>query len=224
MTDSRSGFGSLHMPRSRGAVSGLLLLILGAWGALIPFIGPYFHFAYTPGDAWVWSTARAWLEVFPGVITAVGGFLLLISGNRVTAMFGGWLAVIAGAWFVVGRTLASTLRLGDIGHPFAATDAKRAVIEIASFSGLGALIVFIGGAVLARVTIRTARDVELAQRAAEATGGGGFGRLQRFHRIGPHRGVGTRAARRHRRDGQEWLFRRAAAPAPPVTDAWTVRS
>ena len=49
MNDSRSGFGSLHMPRSRGAVSGLLLIILGVWGALIPFVGPYFHFAYTPG-------------------------------------------------------------------------------------------------------------------------------------------------------------------------------
>ena len=165
MNDSRSGFGSLHIPRSRGAVSGLLLIILGAWGALIPFIGPYFHFAYTPDQAWAWSTARAWLEVFPGVTTAVGGFLLLVSGNRATAMFGGWLAVIAGAWFIVGRTLASTLRLGDIGQPIAATDAKRAVLEISYFSGLGALIVFLGGAVLARVTIRTARDVEFAQKA-----------------------------------------------------------
>ena len=165
MNDSRSGFGSLHMPRSRGAVSGLLLIILGVWGALIPFIGPYFHFAYTPGQPWAWSTARAWLEVFPGVTTAVGGFLLLVSGNRATAMFGGWLAVIAGAWFIVGRTLASTLRLGDIGQPIAATDAKRAVLEISYFSGLGALIVFLGGAVLARVTIRTARDVEFAQKA-----------------------------------------------------------
>ena len=120
MNDSRSGFGTLHMPRSRGAVSGLLLILLGAWGALIPFIGPYFHFAYSPDQAWVWSTARAWLEVFPGVTAALGGFLLLISGNRATAMFGGWLAVIAGAWFVVGRTLASTLRLGDVGQPLAA--------------------------------------------------------------------------------------------------------
>jgi hypothetical protein len=96
MNDSRSGFGGLHMPRSRGAVSGLLLIILGVWGALIPFIGPYFHFAYTPDQAWVWSTGRAWLEVFPGLVTAAGGFLLLVSGNRATAMFSGWLAVIAG--------------------------------------------------------------------------------------------------------------------------------
>jgi hypothetical protein len=165
MTDSRSGFGSLHMPRSRGAVSGLLLIGLGVWGALIPFIGPYFHFAHAPDQAWLWTTARGWLEVFPGATTAAGGFLLLVSGNRATAMFGGWLAVIGGAWFVIGRILAPILRLGDVGQPIASTDAKRAAIDLASFSGLGALIVFLGGAVLARVTIRTARDVELAREA-----------------------------------------------------------
>ena len=211
MTDSRSGFGSLHMPRSRGAVSGLLLLALGAWGALIPFIGPYFHFAYEPGQVWVWSTARAWLEVFPGAITAVGGFLLLISGNRATAMFGGWLAVIAGAWFVIGRTLASTLRLGDVGEPLATTDAKRAVIEIASFSGLGALIVFFGGAVLARVTIRTARDVELTQRAAKPkpVDSGTFDAFAESARTE----VLTPAPRRHRREGKGGLFRRSSAGA-----------
>ncbi len=212
MTDSRSGFGSLHMPRSRGAVSGLLLITLGAWGALIPFIGPYFHFAYEPGQAWVWSTARAWLEVFPGAVTAIGGFLLLISGNRATAMFGGWLAVIAGAWFVVGRTLASTLRLGDVGQPIAATDAKRAVIEIASFSGLGALIVFFGGAVLARVTIRTAKDVALAQRAAEPFAAGDSGTFDAFAESARTE-VSTPAARRHRRESKGGLFRRSSAGA-----------
>jgi hypothetical protein len=211
MTDSRSGFGSLYMPRSRGAVSGLLLLSLGIWGALIPFVGPYFHFAYQPAQAWVWSTARAWLEVFPGATTAVGGFLLLISGNRATAMFGGWLAVIAGAWFVVGRTLASTLRLGDVGQPIAATDAKRAVIEIASFSGLGALIVFFGGAVLARVTIRTAKDVEL-QRVSElptAVDSGAFDAFAESARTE----VFTPAPRRHRRESKGGLFRHRGAGA-----------
>jgi hypothetical protein len=212
MTDSHSGFGSLHMPRSRGAVSGMLLIGLGAWGALIPFVGPYFHVAYEPGQGWVWSTARAWLEVFPGAITAMGGFLLLISGNRATAMFGGWLAVIAGAWFVVGRTLASTLRLGDVGQPIAATDAKRAVIEIASFSGLGALIVFFSGAVLARVTIRTARDVELAHRAAELPTAADSGTFDAFAESARTQ-VLTPASRRHRRESKGGLFRRSSAGA-----------
>ncbi|MGB6205732.1 hypothetical protein [Mycobacterium sp.] len=160
MTESRSGFGSLHMPRSRGAVSGLLLIILGVWGALIPFVGPYFHFAYTPDQVWAWNTARGWLEVFPGAVSVAGGILLLISGNRATAMLGGWFAVIAGAWFVVGRTLAPTLRIGSVGQPIGATDAKRAVLEIVYFSGLGALIVFLGAAALARMSVRTARDLE----------------------------------------------------------------
>ena len=40
--------GTLRVRRSRGALSGLLLVLLGIWGALIPFVGPYFHYAYTP--------------------------------------------------------------------------------------------------------------------------------------------------------------------------------
>jgi hypothetical protein len=204
MNESRSGFGSLHMPRSRGAVSGLLLIILGLWGALIPFVGPYFHFAYPPGQAWVWSTARAWLEVFPGVTTAAGGFLLLVSGNRATAMFGGWLSVIAGAWFVVGRTLASTLRIGDVGQPIAATDAKRAVIEIGSFSGLGALIVFLGGVVLARLSLRTVRDVEYAREAELSSAGDTH---DAFAESAQTEGL-TPEPRHHRRDSSGGLFRR----------------
>ncbi|BBY08298.1 hypothetical protein [Mycobacterium noviomagense] len=156
----------LQMPRTRGAVTGLLLVLLGAWGALIPFVGPFFDWAYTPDKAWAWTAARGWLEVFPGVTTVVGGLLLIGSGNRATAMFGGWLAVFAGGWFVIGGTLSSVLRIGDIGHPVAATDLKRALLEITYFSGLGALIVFLGGAALARLSVRLARDVEPAAAAA----------------------------------------------------------
>jgi hypothetical protein len=207
MNDSRSGFGSLHMPRSRGAVSGLFLIILGVWGALAPFVGPYFHFAYSPGGVWVWNIARAWLEVFPGAVTALGGFLLLISGNRATAVFGGWLSVIGGAWFVVGRALASTLRLGDIGHPLASTDAKRAVIEIALFSGLGALIVFFGGAALARMSARMARDLEFARNAEPlpAADTSAFTENTATTVIAPS------AARKHRRKSKRGLFNNATS-------------
>ena len=158
--DREVNAGGRHMPRSRGAVTGLLLVLLGAWGALIPFVGPYFNFAYTPNTPWAWTTARGWLEVFPGVVTVLGGLLLISSRNRATAMFGGWLAVLGGAWFVVGRALASTLNLGDIGYPVASTDGRRALLEIAYFSGLGTLIVFLGGWVLALLSVRLARDVE----------------------------------------------------------------
>ena len=157
----------LWMPRSRGAVSGLLLVVLGAWGALIPFVGPHFNFAYTPDRDWAWTTARGWLEVLPGAATVVGGLLLIFSGNRITAIVGGWLAALAGAWFVIGGQVAPLLGIGSAGDPIAATDRKRAALEVSYFSGLGALIVFISGVALARLAVRLARDVEAFMDPAE---------------------------------------------------------
>lgn len=154
------GPGGLWMPRSRGAVSGLLLVILGAWGAVIPFVGPHFNFAYTPDHDWAWSTARGWLEVLPGAAATASGVLIIVSRNRAVAMLGGWVAVLAGAWFVVGGQLAPLLGIGSTGDPVAATERKRAVLEVSYFSGLGALIVFLGALVLARTAARLARDIE----------------------------------------------------------------
>lgn len=150
----------LRMPRSRGAVSGMLLVILGAWGALIPFVGPRFNFAYTPDRDWAWSAARGWLEVLPGAAAVVGGLLLILAGHRATAMVGGWLAVLAGAWFVVGNQVAPLLGIGSAGDPIAATDRKRAALELSYFSGLGALIILLAGMALARTAVRLARDVQ----------------------------------------------------------------
>jgi hypothetical protein len=149
-------------------MSGFLLILLGAWGALVPFIGPYFDFTFTPDQEWFWTTARGWLEVLPGAATALGGLLLLVSGNRATAMFGGWLTVLAGAWFVVGRALASPLGIGDPGTPVAATETKRVWLELTYFYGLGALIIFLGAVALGRLSVRSARDIAYAQRDVAA--------------------------------------------------------
>ncbi|OBG25511.1 hypothetical protein [Mycobacterium sp. E3198] len=158
-----------YMPRTRGAVTGLLLILLGAWGALAPFIGPLIRWTYSLDPAWTWTAAKGWLEVFPGAVAVVGGLILLVSKNRASAMLGGWLAVFAGAWFVVGRAFAPTLRIGDVGQPAAASDLKRALLEVTYFTGLGALIVFLGGAALARVAVRHARDVVVTEPAPAAT-------------------------------------------------------
>jgi len=170
MSDTRvHAGGRMQMPRSRGAASGFLLILLGVWGALVPFVEPYFDFATSPDQVWAWTAARGWLEVLPGAATAIGGFLLLSSRNRFTAMVGGWLTVLAGAWFVVGRVLAGPLGLGDVGAPVAATDAKRVAIELTYFYGLGALIIFLGAVAVGRLSIRSARDIRHAQRSVVST-------------------------------------------------------
>ena len=101
------------VPRSRGALSGIALMVLGAWGALIPFIGPYFNFSYTPDKAWHWTAGRGWLEVLPGAVAFVAGFLLFTTRSRTVSLVAAWLGIAAGAWFVIGRELAGTWHIGS---------------------------------------------------------------------------------------------------------------
>ena len=161
----------LQVPRTRGAVSGLLLVLLGAWGALIPFVGPYFHYAYTPDAAWTYTTGRLWMEIAPGAATLAGGIILLSSATRPVAMFGAELAAVAGAWFALGTVLtplwttASTLNPGTpvggtIGPPLE---------QIGFFRGLGVVIVFVAALALGRLTVIGVRDGRLrAETSAEA--------------------------------------------------------
>ncbi|HEX2283723.1 MAG TPA: hypothetical protein VHI10_02660 [Mycobacterium sp.] len=170
MTDTRVHHrgGRLQMPRSRGAMSGFLLILLGLWGALIPFVGPYFNFAFTPDQEWTWTAARGWLEVLPGAATVLGGLILLASKNRANAMFGAWLSVLAGAWFVVGRAVAGLFGIGSAGTPVATSETMRVWLELTYFYGLGALIVFLGAVAGGRLSIRSVRDIEYAQQPVAA--------------------------------------------------------
>jgi hypothetical protein len=208
MTDTRvrTRGGRLQMQRSRGAMSGFLLILLGIWGALIPFVGPYFDFAFSPDQAWAWTDARGWLQVLPGAVAVVGGLLLLVSGNRATAMLGGWLGAIAGAWFVVGRASAGLLGIGDVGTPVAATETKALALELAYFYGLGALILFLGAAALGRISVRSVRDVEYIDRpiAADVQPQPAFSNTDEVTEIQPtgadtgrHRGWRDTFSRRH---------------------------
>jgi len=166
--------GMLRMRRSRGAASGFLLVLLGLWGALIPFIGPYFHYAYTPDTAWAYTTARLWLEILPGAAVFFGGILLIVATGRHVALFGSVLAAAAGAWFTLGTTLSplwnSHVILG--GSPASSTVSMRILEQLGFFSALGVVIVFIAGAAFGRILsvpsgIRPAETVPSATSAAE---------------------------------------------------------
>jgi hypothetical protein len=158
---------TMRVPRTRGAVSGLLLVLLGAWGALVPFIGPYFDYSWGTDQTWVWSAARGWLEVLPGAVTAVGGWLVLISRNRASGSLGGWLAALAGAWFVVGQSLAQLWHIGDLGGPLSTRDSGRAVAQLGYFYGLGAVIIFLAAFALGRLAVVGVRDLRAARRDDE---------------------------------------------------------
>src|SRR5215469_13985328 len=164
----------MRVPRTRGVGGGVLLILLGAWGALIPFVGPFFHFAYTPDTAWTWTWGRFFLEIVPGVAAALGGLILLISAFRPVAMFGAALAAAGGAWFAVGHLLgpvwSSSTTLGVPGSiptalsPGAPIGGPLHMVaeNLAFFTALGVVIVFLAAVALGRLAVVGTRDAQLA--------------------------------------------------------------
>jgi hypothetical protein len=143
-------------------MTGLLLLLLGVWGAIIPFVGPYFDFGYPPNSAWTWTAARFWYEVLPGIVTIAGALLLLFSANRATAHLGAWAAAVCGAWFILGPIFAPELGLGTLGVPM--NSGWVAVLtRIGLFFGLGTAILYLASVAIGRLSVKGVRDVQAAE-------------------------------------------------------------
>jgi hypothetical protein len=169
MTDSTVASGArFRVARSRGMLSGLLLVLLGAWAGLVPFIGPYFDFAFTPSpeDAWAWTAERGYMEVAPAAAAILGGLILLFTASRVMAIAGAWLGIAGGTWLIIGPPLSGYLNI-DIGQPDPASDLRVRTLEMLFFfSAIGAAILFVASLALGRMSTHSVRDVRAAERRA----------------------------------------------------------
>src|SRR4051794_7532902 len=174
----------MRIPRTRGAVSGLLLVILGACGALAPLVGPAFDLVIGPDKTFHMTTGRFWLSVVPGVVVALGGLMTLLSANRASAVLGAQLALAGGIWFCVGPTLSHLWSdapgaLGQAGYPSGGKD--RQMLEVLLyFYGIGAAITTLAALALGRLSVRSVRDVEYA---ADYAGDGTVDRPRRTGRF-----------------------------------------
>lgn len=157
----------MRIPRSKGAVSGLVLMVLGAWGALIPLVGPYFNWVIGTDDAWDWTAGRWWLSILPGAATVIGGAMLFAAARRRDAAIGAWLAAAAGTWFVVGPTVSRLWNDGasQTGTPYGGT-TRQVLEQLTYFSALGAAILAISMFALGRMAAWTPRDAGLDDRRA----------------------------------------------------------
>jgi hypothetical protein len=159
MTQSSLGSrsGTLTMERSRGAGSAFLLVLLGLWGAIIPFVGPYFGYTFGVTTPWFFTYDRLWLDVLPGVAVFLGGLILGPSANRASGGFGAWLALIGGIWFVVGPVISQLWRVGGLAAPIGAptgSSVLQMLEQLGYFYGLGALVTALAGIALGRLTVR----------------------------------------------------------------------
>lgn len=196
--------GKFRIPRNRGAIVGAFLVLLGTWGVLVPFFGEQLGLSYGAAEQWEWTAARGWLQVLPGFVAIIGGIVLALSRNRFAAVFGAWLSAVAGAWFIVGRAVAEPFGVGFAGTPATAGAAETMWIEIANFTGLGALILLFAGMIVGRLSVRSVRDIRYASTAST-----------RDQHSDEHGERLTNAASQHRQ-GRRWrdVFRRQnATPA-----------
>jgi hypothetical protein len=162
--------GATRIPRRRGSLCGLLLILLGAWGALVPFVGPYFKFAFTPDHAWAYNSGRLYLSIVPGAAAVAGGLLVLATRNRGVGIFGGLLAAAGGAWFIAGQpVVAIALKRPSItagvpvprggGAAAAGTTTTWQFLEMLGFfTAVGIAIVFLGALAFGRFSMVSARD------------------------------------------------------------------
>ncbi|MGH3301632.1 MAG: hypothetical protein ACRDOK_08125 [Streptosporangiaceae bacterium] len=149
--------------------SGCLLILLGAWGALVPLVGPYFGYAYTPDKAWTYTTGRLWLSVLPGAAAFLGGLLISVSARATAA--GALIAALSGIWFVVGVPVLQLVKPGTgpgspatAAHTMFSPATMHFLENLGFFYGLGVVIVFFAalGLGLAGVARIVAREFEQA--------------------------------------------------------------
>jgi hypothetical protein len=164
--------GVMRIPRSRGGVSGVLMILLGAWGGLVPFVGPYFHYAYTPDKAWAYTSGRLYLSVVPGAAAVVGGLLVVLATHRAVGVLGAILGALGGAWFIVGvpviplvvKNHSISPGIPQAGAVGALSPATTQFLEtIGFFTGTGVLIVFLAALALGRFSVVSVRDAALAE-------------------------------------------------------------
>jgi hypothetical protein len=130
-----------RIPRRRGAFTGIVIVLLGAFGALIPFVGPYFNFQIGTTSTWDWSSDRLWLSVLPGAAAVIGGLIMLYSTRRATASFGGLLALAGGLWFIAGPTTSMLWNDGVAATGAAIGDNGTRVLEwLGFYYAVGGLI------------------------------------------------------------------------------------
>jgi hypothetical protein len=141
-------------------MSGLMLVLLGAWGGLAPLIGPYLKFGFQPDQAWHYSMDRLFLSLLPGGIVLLAGLIVLVTRSR---WLGGVCAVIAalgGAWFIAGQAALFILTGSTYsdGAPVATSPKLILLTSIACFAGTGALIIFFAALALGRQSIAAHKD------------------------------------------------------------------
>jgi type IV secretory pathway VirB2 component (pilin) len=138
---------------------GILTALLGAWAALVGFVGPEFGYQATNNASWQWTTANWLLHLIPGAVAFVAGLAAVALagattlGGRTLLRLTGLVIVAAGAWLVIGPALWPVF---ESGSPYgsAATAQTSFTHQIGANLGPGLLLVALGAMIYEAVSAR----------------------------------------------------------------------
>ncbi len=105
------------------AVARVLIILLAAFGIIIPFVGPLFGFGMGPEPAWVITESRLVRHVIPGAAIILGA-IMLFPRARASRGVGIALVLLGGIWItvapaVLGPVTGGIPALVDILRPLA---------------------------------------------------------------------------------------------------------
>jgi hypothetical protein len=138
-------------------VAGLVLVPLGAWAALEPFL--------LGGWSSDWSTGRIMLTVVPGTAALLGG-LIMLTGQRRAVTVGGGLALAAGLWLIAAPVIYA-LTVGTELGTLSGGESVRMLQWMPFFFGAGALVSLVsayGLGLLAPLEFDEVLEAEPAQK------------------------------------------------------------
>lgn len=142
----------------RARMSGLAILILGLWGGVVAFVGPYFGFSWDGGGgAWVWTESFGTIGVAGGACAAVGG-LLVLGGRRGLAFLGALLGAVGGAWLATGP-LFHPLWSSTPSAPSGSGRWLTVALELGYHAGVGVVVVGLAGYTLGAIGRRPDREL-----------------------------------------------------------------
>jgi hypothetical protein len=133
------------------ATVGLLTVLIGAWGGIVPFVGPLFGFGATGTPSWDWTLAHTLLWLVPGAVAVFMGLLMMTQAPGVSSGIArgapwiiGFMAVLCGAWFAFGPILWPALESAHV--PFVAAGPFHTALYWIGYSlGPGVILAMLGG-------------------------------------------------------------------------------
>jgi hypothetical protein len=146
-------------PAGLGFLS-LLIILVGAWGGIVPFVGPIFGYRAGRSGSFAWTAPHVFLYLVPGAVAMAFGLVLLGSAidrvGRVGVAKGlaALIVVACGAWFALGPAVWPIFSSSAVFSP--ATGALPRFLNYLGYNlGPGLLLTALGAMALVRPMARS---------------------------------------------------------------------